>query len=351
MVSSDSYADLQKHYSTDSWDDTGNNVYGCVKQLYLLKKQNRSFKVLLSIGGWTYSSKFSPVAADATMRQTFVSSAVKLVTDWGFDGVDLDWEFNAYTPASGDAENFVLLLQELRSALDQWAAQYAPGYHFLITVASPAGPATYGLLDISGMAPYVDSWNLMAYDYAGSWSDYSGHQANIFPNPGNTDATPFSTDKAVTDYLAKGVSASSILLGLPLYGRSFEGTSGLGKSYTGVGEGDGTFGVGQWRYKDLPRTGATEYYDSVADASYSYDGTAQELISYDNVHSTQVKSLYVRSKGLGGAMFWSADSDKNGTDSLILTMAEQLVNLDSSTNLLNYPTSQYANIRNNMLGS
>lgn len=351
VVSSDAYADLEKHYSTDSWSESGNNAYGCVKQLYLLKQQDRSLKVLLSIGGWTYSSKFSTVAADITLRQNFVSSTVQLVTDWGFDGVDLDWEFNAYTPASGDAQNFVQLLKEVRSAFDQWAAQHASGYHFLVTVASPAGPATYDQLDMANMAPYVDSWNLMAYDYTGSWSNTSGHQANIYFDSSNMDATPYSTSQAVEAYIAKGIAASSILMGLPLYGRSFEDTSGLGDAYNGVGGGDGNFGEGQWRYKDLPRAGATEMYDGIARASYSYDSATEELMSYDNVRSVVSKSAYLKDIGLGGAMFWSADSDKNGTDSLVATMAGQLGTLDGSSNLLNYPTSQYDNIRNGMSGT
>ncbi|TVY18266.1 Chitinase 1 [Lachnellula arida] len=339
VVLSDTYADLQKHYANDSWNDVGNNVYGCVKQLYILKKNNRNMKTLLSIGGWTYSTNFAAAASTATTRTTFASTAVAFVKDLGFDGIDIDWEYPA---DATEAANFVLLLQAVRSALDAYSAEYAPSNKFLITIACPAGPANYNILEMSQMDTYLDAWHLMAYDYAGSWSNYSGHDANIYPSTSNPNSTPFSTSKAVSDYIANGVPASKLVLGVPLYGRSFEGTAGIGQSYTGVGSGSWQDGV--WDYKALPKAGATVSYDSVASGTYSYDASAQELISYDDPAQALIKASYIKSQRLGGAMYWETSADKNGTESLISTIAGSFGALEQVENCLSYPGSQYANM-------
>ncbi|KIH91156.1 chitinase [Sporothrix brasiliensis 5110] len=341
VYSSDQYADLQQHYPTDSWSDVGNNVYGCVKQLYLQKKAHRNLRVLLSIGGWTYSQNgnFAAAAGSASTRATFARTAVALVKDWGFDGIDIDWEY----PASAtDAANFVLLLQAVRDALDAYAAQYAPGYHFLLTVASPAGPTNYKVQDLKGMAAVVDFFNFMGYDYAGSFSAAAGHQANLYPNPQNPNATPFSTDRAVTDYLGAGVPAAQIVLGMPIYGRAFENTAGPGTAYSGVGP--GTWEAGIYDYKALPRAGATVQTDATAGATYSYDAASREMVSYDTPAMVQAKVQYAKSKGLGGSMFWEASADKTGADSLIGTSFAALGSLDTAQNLLSYPNSQYDNL-------
>ena len=141
----------------------------------------------------------------------------------------------------------------------------------LITVASPANPSKYNLLQLSRMAEIVDFFNLVAYDYAGeSFPDdaISAHMANIYPSE-NSGITPFSTDKAVSDYIAAGVSSHQIVMGIPLYGRSFDNTAGLGQSYSGTDRGSWQDNV--WDFKMLPLSGAIEQIDSQAGASYSYD--------------------------------------------------------------------------------
>lgn len=128
---SDLWADQDIHYPGDSWNDPGTNLYGNFKAIYKLKKEHRHLKVLLSIGGWTYSPSFHPVVINPALRAKFVESSIQLLEDYGLDGLDVDYE---YPSNDNEARGYVELLRELRAALDKHAKDKAADYHFLLTV-------------------------------------------------------------------------------------------------------------------------------------------------------------------------------------------------------------------------
>ncbi|KAK0620715.1 glycoside hydrolase superfamily [Immersiella caudata] len=341
--------DTEKVYHTgDPSSSSSAAPHGALHQLYLLKRSNRHLKTLLSLGGPSSTPSFSAATSSASSRSLFVNSALDLLGSLGLDGLDIDWEFPA---SKTEGDNYLLLLKDLRKGLDDYAASTlhtstspsrkrdTKAYHYLLTIASPTTPKDISNLCLSEIAEVIDWFNLIAYDYSGRWSKVSGHQSNLFSPVTSTGGSGGrkSTEEVVKRYLREGIPPGKIVLGMPVYGRAFRDTDGIGKPY---GE------AAEYQYKVLPGVGAEVVYDAAAGATYSYDEAMRELVSFDTPGMVTRKVRWLKEKGLAGSMFWEASMDRIGEGSLVGMSYRALGKVDEEENRLEYPDSVYENIRN-----
>jgi chitinase len=287
------------------------------RRLAALRRQHPHLKILVSVGGWTWSGGFSDAALTPESRRRFVESAVDFVRRHDLDGFDVDWEYpglrgngNVHRPE--DKENFTALMAELRAALHRKTPR---GRRPLLTFAAGAFTRFLEKTEMDKVQASVDFVNLMTYDFREAQGDaLAGHHANLFPHPADKDQQ--SGDRAVREFLAAGVPAAKLVLGVPFYGRAWaevEGSDGDG----------GLYQAGKAPREDLDmhyaslaaligRDGYERRWDAVSQAPFIWNPLRRIFITYDDPESLRVKSRYVRERGLGGVMFWQYYSDPSG---------------------------------------
>jgi chitinase len=288
-----------------------------------LKANFTQLLVLISVGGASHSTNFATVCAAAATRAHFAQSCVQFMTQNGFDGVDIDWEF----PAAVDSENFTALLQELRSRLD--AQGGADGRTYLLTIAAPAGPGNIANLQLASMHPLLDWINLMTYDF----STASSHKTN-FVAPLFTHEGALNVDAAVKTYLAAGVPTGKIVMGVRFVGTGWQGVgptnNGLYQPATGPAPGtwdkpaaapSGSFGYQDIEDNYLPVSARN--WDREAQVPWLYDADTGIMISYEDPQSLAAKANYALSNQLGGIMIWELAAD-DGADTLVNALADAL---------------------------
>ncbi|GGY23705.1 glycosyl hydrolase family 18 protein [Paludibacterium paludis] len=337
----DAWADYQRSFpaaesvdgAADQWSDTLRGNFG---QLRKLKFKNPQLKVLISLGGWTWSKNFGKFAASEASRQTLVASCIDLYIkgnlpkgeDAGgpgaalgvFDGFDIDWEYpgggglptNTVDP--NDRQNFTLLLAEFRRQLDALSAQNKRRYY--LTVAIGSGVDKIRNTEPAKYSSYLDWVNVMTYDFHGGWDAQgpTNFHANLYRDPAapvTGDQVYYNVDDSVKTLLAGGIPAAKINIGIPFYGRGWTGVApgkdGNGLYQRATGAAPGTYEAGYNDYKVLVTRNATRYVHPVTRQLWTYDG--KEFWSYDDPATIRVKLDYVRSKQLGGVFSWSLDGD------------------------------------------
>jgi|GEM_PF-676895 len=342
---SDAYADYQMGFTSDnsvdgSTDQWGQPLEGNFNQLRELKVRYPNLKVLISIGGWTYSKFFSDVAATDTTRKKFVSSCINLYIKGNlpvlstspaggtgaaagiFDGFDIDWEFPASPDgnignhySAQDTANYTALFAEFRAQLNALG-----GKQYMLTAAVPAGPTEINSLQISQLAQYLDYADLLSYDFHGAFETNgpTNLQAPLFDAPASPAfGTGFTVDSAITSWINKGFPANKLNLGVAFYGRGWTGVPDAGSHglYRSVNGATAPFSLSQQAgvvdYKELEAAGILSsnnlFFDQTTDTSWVYDG--ENFYGIDIPFSLQYKRAYIKQKGLAGVMMYSLEDD------------------------------------------
>jgi len=292
-------------------------VADTLRQLRLLKKQSPKLRILASVGGW-HAEGFSDAALTDASRQAFARSVVQLLRDYSLDGVDLDWEYPGQGVAgikyrSEDKHNFTLLLRTTREQLNAAStAQRRTGRErYLLTIAA-ADREYLEHTEMDKVPAYLDWINLMSYDFFNSLTRTTGHHAGLYPSRFAAPADR-NADAAVKQYLAAGVPADKIVLGVAFYGRGFTGVvpvhNGVNEPYQRF---EGEHSYAELVDKFIGKQGFTRYWDETAQAPYLWNSASRTFISYDDPQSIAIKSQYVLEHRLGGVMFWELSQDHDG---------------------------------------
>jgi GH18 family chitinase len=287
--------------------------------LAALRRRHPHLKILVSVGGWTWSGGFSDAALTPESRRRFVQSAVEFVRRHDLDGFDVDWEYpglpgygNTHRPE--DKQNFTALMAELRAALDKEGAPRRR--HYLLTFAAGASSQFLAHTEMEKVQASVDFVNLMTYDFREAEGDpIAGHHANLYTHPADPDQS--SADRAVRDFLAAGVPPGKLVLGVPFYGRAWGDVDGDDANGGLLRPGRKPAERLDTHYANLSalvQSGAfARRWDPASQAPYLWSREKKMFVTFDDPESLRVKSRYIVEHGLAGAMFWEYYADPTGT--------------------------------------
>lgn len=267
-------------------------------------------QVLIAIGGGGHSENFSAVTADSQLQETFIENAIQLCDEFGYDGIDIDWEFPS---GSSERAQFSSLVQNFRDVMADWEVD------LLLTMAAPATNWGGQGIDFSAVKDHLDWFNVMTYDFFGSWVTVAGHNSPLYPPKINNNGSVKSGFEYIT--ITRGVSKDKVLIGLPFYGRGCKAT-GLNQSNAGENT--------EYRYSDIANkvgNGWDYHWDDVSKVPYLTDSDGTHFISFDDTTSIRYKCEFAINNNIGGVMIWALGQDVIGNKQPLLeTVSKTLSN-------------------------
>ncbi|MGL5766618.1 MAG: glycosyl hydrolase family 18 protein [Sarcina sp.] len=351
-----------------TWGDENSGLLNAFQNL---RAENPNLKLGISLGGWSKSGDFSEVAASKEKRTNLINNTLAFIRYTNMDFVDIDWEYPGLVrdpdtvdnqndegttkSRPEDKENYIILLEEFRAALDKQGAELGKTYELSVALPCSVEKVDMGI-DVDKLFNAVDFANIMTYDMRGAWDKQSGHQTPLYTNPNDPHkGKGLSVDESVNYFISKGAEPEKIVVGAAYYTRGWEKVSdnggdknnpglfgeaavvnkdadlrptpgALNEAPAKVGDGGRMGGVWSYRSHDELKTkypNLKEYWDDSAKAPYLYDPNGGAFFTYDNVRSIEEKANYVNQNELGGMIAWMASQDKptSGTTRDELTKA------------------------------
>ncbi|KUI67400.1 Killer toxin subunits alpha/beta [Cytospora mali] len=289
------------------------NAHSLYSRFTGLKSEAAGLQTWISVGGWSftdpgeYQHAYSTMTSSQANRATFIDGLMKFMNTYGFDGVDLDWEYPGADDRGGveaDKANYVSLVKEMKEAF---------GGRYGISMTLPTSYWYLQHFDLAGIQPYVDWFNLMSYDLHGVWD-----AASKFVGPYIAPHTNITEIDMGMDLLWRaGVKADKVVLGQGWYGRSFTLQDPSCNTPNGVCQFSGAAKAGpcssaagiltnQEIDDIISKNELKPVWDHEAGVKWITWDTDQ-WVSYDDADTFQQKRDFANSRCLSGLMVWAMD--------------------------------------------
>lgn len=364
----DRKAAIEKEYPNQLKDL---NYKGHFNLLNKYKRLYPNVKTLISVGGWADSKGFYTMTDTKQARETFAKSCIDFIRNYGFDGVDIDYEYPSATSQSGNPEDFSLseprrsklyqnyteLMKVLREEVD--IASKEDNKEYLLTAAVPASSWILGGMGTNDALKYLDFANLMTYDFHGAWNGYVGHNSALFPDERDNETKGFAMPVLNIDwayrYFRGALDSHKINIGVPYYTRGWKnvtpsnlpgglygsasktngGATGEDNLWADVDENGKEIPGGSnplWHAKNLLlKDDYKRYFDNVCKVPYIWNEHKKVFLTFEDEESIKHKANYVIDKNLGGVIIWEIDGDFKEADNGKFVVGDTLTGILKDT--------------------
>lgn len=357
LVPSDPENDIENKFEDREFYHKGKKIemkenlgyYGQFNLMQTMKEMYPDVTVLVSTGGWAASQSLWKVTENEANMIKFADSAVKFIQKYGFDGIDIDFEYPSETSQSGNPNDFGIS-EPLRPGIGDRYTQFMKimgeklaeaskkdGKYYWLTSAVTASSWVLGGQKNSKFLDYLDFVSVMSYDYHGGWNEYVENQANIYADPADTETAQLVNSGTVPtlgfdwsrNYYRGAVQSEKILMGVPFYTRGWTnvqgGETGLhGKSKTpatgneniwcDLDENGNEVAAGAnplWHVLNLMKKDSNykKYWDPVGCVPHVWNDVNKTFLTFEDEQSIQERINVVKNNNLGGVLIWVMHGD------------------------------------------